>query len=112
MRYSVENLWRRLERLGEHPSHARAGNCLGSYRITEEALHPIFQRRPLYSRRTETPGTAYSLSAPSERDPDVAKDRIIGVRVPPGTIEIRRGAVKLVPSDPLQPDACVQPWPK
>jgi hypothetical protein len=50
MRYFVENLWRPLEHLGEHPPHLRAGNCLGSYRITEEALHAIFQRSPLYSR--------------------------------------------------------------
>jgi len=48
----------------------------------------------------------------SERDPDVPEDRIIGVRVSPGTIEIRTGTVKLVPSDILQPDACIQPWPK
>jgi hypothetical protein len=46
MRYFVENLWRRLEHLGEHPSHVRAGNCLASYRITEEALRAIFQRSP------------------------------------------------------------------
>ena len=50
MGYFVENLWRPLERLGEHPSYARADNCLGSYRITEEALQAIFQRSPLNSR--------------------------------------------------------------
>ena len=47
-----------------------------------------------------------------KRDPDVPEDRIVGVRVSSGAIDIHRGAVKLVPSDVLQPNACVQPGPK
>jgi hypothetical protein len=48
----------------------------------------------------------------SKGNPDLPEDRITGVRVSPGAIEIRRGAVKRVPSDPLQPNAGVQPGPK
>jgi hypothetical protein len=50
MGYFVVNLWRPLERLGEHRLTRVQTICLGSYRITEEALQAIFQRSPLNSR--------------------------------------------------------------